>query len=203
MTTKTTPSLPFTNPNLHSENTSTNNGARQVETPANTSSTNPRETIDADGVVTLRLPRVKHAYSGKARHEHALVTTQPSMTKQEFKDESDINVILARYQKTGLLINVNHNQAVYGDTTAQDFQEAMNVVAAAQSAFDDLPAHLRDRFQNDPAQLLDFVHNEDNRAEAEELGLVPKSAPKTENQPITTIPAQPAVPVTESTAKPA
>ena len=35
-----------------------------------------------------------------------------------------------------------------------------------------LPADLRKRFSNDPGQLLSFLENEDNRAEAIKLGLV-------------------------------
>ena len=40
-----------------------------------------------------------------------------------------------------------------------------------------LPAHLRARFENDPAQLIDFLGDENNRSEAEKLGLleVPKA----------------------------
>jgi len=93
-------------------------------------------------------------------------------TKQEFKDECDIHVILKRYQETQTAEHINHRQAVFADVTQHDFQTAMNVLADARSAFASLPSHVRDRFNNDPAQLLAFVEDEDNAAEAAELGLL-------------------------------
>lgn len=124
------------------------------------------------------IPVPKHAYSYKEQGQYAITFHMPSRTKQEFKDECNINVILARYQATGLITNINNREPQYVDTTGYDFQQAMQTIAEAQSAFNDLPASLRDRFGNDPAQFLDFVHDEDNRAEAEKLGLVrPKAAP--------------------------
>jgi phage internal scaffolding protein len=52
----------------------------------------------------------------------------------------------------------------------------MNRVIAAQDEFEALPAQIRARFDNDPANLIEFLENENNRPEAEELGLVEKAA---------------------------
>ena len=52
----------------------------------------------------------------------------------------------------------------------------MNRVLAAKTEFESLPAQIRARFQNDPAQLIEFLQDENNRPEAEELGLVEKAA---------------------------
>jgi phage internal scaffolding protein len=52
----------------------------------------------------------------------------------------------------------------------------MNRVIAVQDEFEALPAQIRARFDNDPAQLIEFLENSDNRPEAEELGLVDKAA---------------------------
>jgi phage internal scaffolding protein len=43
---------------------------------------------------------------------------------------------------------------------------------AAEDEFDALPAQIRARFENEPANLIDFLSNEQNRDEAEKLGLV-------------------------------
>ena len=40
--------------------------------------------------------------------------------------------------------------------------------------FDNLPSDVRNRFNNNPAQLLDFVADPENKEEAIELGLLPK-----------------------------
>lgn len=106
-------------------------------------------------------------------------------TKQSFKDECDINNIMARFQKTGVLAFANKFEARYGDVTGVDFGEAMRVVADARSMFAEMPARLRDRFANDPARFLEFVQNPANKDEARALGLlkpealapVPEAAP--------------------------
>lgn len=119
---------------------------------------------------------VRHAFSGHDRLEYAISSDKPSMTRQEFKEECDINVILARYQASGEIDFLNKHAPQYMDTTGADFQQAMETVANAASAFADLPSKVRDRFGNDPSKLLDFVHDDKNRAEAIELGLIPRPA---------------------------
>ena len=96
----------------------------------------------------------------------------PSMTRQEFKDECDINQIMRRYYKTGVISHVNKYQGVYGDCPASDFTEAVALVERAEGMFSELPAHVRKRFENDPAQFLAFVEDESNREEAVLLGLI-------------------------------
>ena len=60
----------------------------------------------------------------------------------------------------------------YGDfSSVLEFQQAQNILIEAQDAFDALPASLRKRFDNDPAVMLEFIENPDNREEAEKLGL--------------------------------
>lgn len=100
-----------------------------------------------------------------------------SRTKQSFKDECDVNNIMARYVKTGLIDFTNRNEGRYGDCTGQTFQAAMEIVASANSMFHELPARIRDRFMNEPKAFLDFVNNPNNEAEARELGLLKPKAP--------------------------
>jgi len=98
-------------------------------------------------------------------------------TKQEFKDECDINVIMGRYQKTGILPqDLNQKMPHYADVTGYDFQQAMQTVAQARSLFEALPSDIRARFENDPAKLLDFVHDPSNRAESLAMGFLDPEA---------------------------
>jgi len=58
----------------------------------------------------------------------------------------------------------------------------------------ELPAKMRARFHNDPQELLEFISNEENRAEAEKLGLVakkPETPPAPIAQPVTQPPTEP------------
>ena len=99
----------------------------------------------------------------------------PTMTDQAGANETDINVIVKRHADTGLWSHVNPNAPQAGDFTqfgdATHFHAARNHIAAATEAFQALPAHVRQRFSNDPAQLLDFVAKEENQEEAIRLGL--------------------------------
>lgn len=135
--------------------------------------------------------------------ERYRVTTEVgnvSMTKQSFKDETDINNILKKYLKTGIL-PLAQRVAEYGDySDVGDYQSALNTVIGAQEAFMALPAKLRERFGNDPGQFLGFLSDPSNRKEAEELGLVEKlDQVQVPISPVTAPvlpPAQPVPPVT-------
>lgn len=94
-------------------------------------------------------------------------------TKQQFKDECDVNLLMARYLRTGILDGSDPSTARYMDVSAPiDYHEAMNFVCEAQGQFYNLPANIRSRFGNDPGELLSFLENPFNKAEAIALGLV-------------------------------
>lgn len=95
----------------------------------------------------------------------------PGKTKQSFKDECDINTIMARYQVSGLIDHFNPSQPQYLDCTGADYQLAMQTVASAMSMFQELPSSVRSRFENDPAKFLDFAQNPENLPEMAEMGL--------------------------------
>ena len=103
-------------------------------------------------------------------------TNDVSMTKQSFKEECDINNILAKYKKTGLLDHVNNYQGDYTDVTSMgDYHQSQNMVIQANETFMSLPAEIRTQFANDPGQFLDFVENPDNKLAMEEMGLLKPS----------------------------
>jgi len=107
-----------------------------------------------------------------ASNESGLHCEDASLAQQHYKDECDINNILRQFNITGML----PEQAVsprYGDFTGiNDYHSALNQVIAAEDEFMSLPATLRARFENDPAQLIDFLDNPENKNEAIKLGLV-------------------------------
>ena len=77
------------------------------------------------------------------RKRVSTVNTDPSLTKQNHKAECDIN----------------------------DYQESMNIVAKAQSMFNQLPSQIRNEFDNDPSLFLDFVQDPQNEDQLVEMGL--------------------------------
>lgn len=108
----------------------------------------------------------------EASDASALVCDDPSLAQQHMKEESDINTIVRRFGLTGELPS-GVRMPQYGDFTGvTDYHSALNAVIAAQDSFAQLPADIRTRFGNDAAAFVDFCMNEENRAEAEKLGLV-------------------------------
>lgn len=115
--------------------------------------------------------------AGRERVQKVFV--QPSLAKQAFKKECDINAIMSRYEKSGLIAHVNRYQGDYGDFTDKpEYQEALNKVISAQEMFMTLPAKVRARFGNDPGEFLAFVEDEKNVPEMVKLGLAVIPEPK-------------------------
>ena len=114
----------------------------------------------------------------------------PEITQQNFKNETDVNTILRRYDKTGLITHVNNAAAQYGDFTAvNEYKENLNAVIAAQDAFDQLPSDIRKRFGNDPGEFFEFATNPTNQEDLVKLGLAnaPQYVPVLDQDaPITT-----------------
>lgn len=126
-------------------------------------------------------PKLRSAYD-----DHEVVSEQngidcskndPQQTvqhaQQNFKDDCDINILVKKFGVGGVPRHTRIPLA--GDFTGLNtYQEAMNATIAAQQAFDDLPAELRERFGNDPARMIAFVSNDANRDEAIRLGMIDK-----------------------------
>lgn len=95
------------------------------------------------------------------------------LTQQQFRDDTDVNLILKRHEATGDLIHLAPSEGRYGDfDTNLDYQTALNRVADAQRDFAALPAEVRFRMNNDPGELLAFMGDPENQDEAVKLGLV-------------------------------
>ena len=116
-------------------------------------------------------------YHNSERKRVKFIPTGKTKTKQSFASECDINNIMAKYQKTGAITHANRNAAQYDFATSLDFSEAMRLVVTAQDMFDGLPSSIRTRFENDPAQFLDFVQDADNEQEMRKLGLIAEEQP--------------------------
>jgi len=109
-----------------------------------------------------------------ASNESGLHCEDASLAQQQFKEECDINTIMQKFAVTGMLPDQPLTPR-YGDFTGiNDYHTALNQVIAAEDEFMSLPANIRARFENDPAQLIEFLNNEENKEEAVKLGLINK-----------------------------
>jgi len=96
-----------------------------------------------------------------------------SMTKQSHKEECDVNNILEKYRKTGLMTHIKNGGAVYGDfSNIASYKEAVDSVRLASETFMQLPANIRKKFDNDPGVFLDFTSDPKNLDEMRKLGLL-------------------------------
>lgn len=110
-----------------------------------------------------------------------IIFTQPSMAKQSYKEEADINNIVNQYNRTGVLPQ-GTRQPMFGDfSSGDDFAESLIRIQEAKADFDALPSNIRSQFDNDPAELLTFMQDPENLQEAIEMGLYP--APEAEPVP--------------------
>lgn len=110
----------------------------------------------------------------------------PSLTKQSFVAECDINNIIKQYSATGQVrhISAQAAQGRYMDLPDDiDFQNSLEIVRQAGEAFASLPSGVRTRFSNDPAEFLDFMSNPANQEEIIKMGFAtdnrPPKAPET------------------------
>lgn len=126
--------------------------------------------------------RARTAYTGRRidRFTGEVLPPLPSRTKQEFKDQCDINNIIKAFKITGQITHISAQAAkgAYMDLPDEvDFQTSLNVIRQAEESFATLPAAIRDRFGNDPAAFLAFMSDPKNREEADRLGLLKKPEP--------------------------
>lgn len=109
------------------------------------------------------------------------IDTGPGLTKQSFADEVDINKIIARFDKTGMISHLNDREPFYGDVSEfRDYQDSLNMVMRADELFMGMSADVRSRFSNDPVQMISFLDDPKNYDEAVKLGMI---TPRVEPEP--------------------
>lgn len=114
----------------------------------------------------------------RERERVTIKFTKPSMTQQSFKDECDINNIMAKYERTGIVDHVSQFQGQYGDFIGfPDYHTAMNAIRQADEMFMTLPSSIRERFNNSAEAFLQFAQDPDNYEEMVRMGLIPAPRP--------------------------
>lgn len=102
-----------------------------------------------------------------------------SVTQQSFAEEVDINNIISKFLKTGLLSDVdaiNARKGVFSDVSnLGDFHSAMIKISQINDSFASLPVDVRAKFDYDPGKLIDWLANPANALEAVKIGLLTES----------------------------
>jgi phage internal scaffolding protein len=116
-----------------------------------------------------------------ASDQSGLKCDDASLTQQQFKEESDINTIVDRFMKSGVMPTPTNMPQYVDYEGVFDFQTAMNAVRAADENFMRMDAKIRARFNNSPQEFLEFFANPENTDEAIRLGLaIPQAVVETQ-----------------------
>jgi len=115
---------------------------------------------------------MKGELSLKERLARGAIICEDGLTEQSHKDSCDINKVMANYAKTGL-VPVHADQVPqHGDfSCVVDYQDALNLVIAAQESFDSLPAVIRKEFDHDPGLFLSALDDPTARERLVNLGV--------------------------------
>jgi len=113
--------------------------------------------------------QVKRGYDAPVRSR--ITFPEQGRTLQAHKDECDINRIIKTFTKTGVITHGTARAPVYGDVfDVPNYQEHLNQILAAQSAFEALPAEVRKIFDNDPAKFVEGVDLPEHKEILQKLG---------------------------------
>ena len=105
----------------------------------------------------------------------------PSVADPQYKDDCDINVVVARALRGSVPDHLLRPAGSYGDVSEySDFAHMMNVVNKGTAAFMDVPSAVRARFGNDPVAFYKFATDPANSDELVKLGLAQFRAPVVE-----------------------
>lgn len=107
------------------------------------------------------------------RRDVSIDCSSPIITDQSYKNECDINLIMANYAKTGLLSHVTTIQPKYVDNSIiPNLETAFDIVNAAEESFYSLPPDIRRLMDNDPSQLEIFISDPKNQRILTENGIL-------------------------------
>lgn len=116
-----------------------------------------------------------------AGDEDAIECKEETLTQQHMVNDTDINYLMERYVTTGEIPQLR-TPPLQGDfSNVMSYQAALNLMIQARQSFDALPARIRNRFDNDPGQFVEFCSNEANRDEMRQMGLWSTEAVKAWN----------------------
>ncbi len=85
-------------------------------------------------------------------------------TKQSFKDECDINLIMERAARGGTISHIAKYEGMYADFSDYDFGTHIQKLTQGREVFDGLPAEVRREFGQSPQAFFDYVNDPVNMA---------------------------------------
>lgn len=107
-----------------------------------------------------------------------------SKTRQADLDSSDINKIVKRFERDGVM-PLTGREGIYMDVSEiGDYRSALEQVRKAEEYFETLPAESRAMFSNDPAEFLDKVNDPSQLELLVKAGVVPAGEVRVPEPPV-------------------
>lgn len=123
-----------------------------------------------------------------------------SMTQQQFAQECDINYIVKRAQRTGVIPVVSTQEMVFGTLDEDTFKQRMDKMAEIKSYFEGLPSEIRLHYQNSVNEFIASMATDEGIEEGRKLGIVAPAVDSvvTETAPVAEPTPAPAAPQGEA-----
>ncbi len=133
---------------------------------------------------------VRHYNGNPNRQQFRKKFLKPSLTKQEFKEECDINHIVRQYDRKGIVTHLNSTQPSYGYAPATDLREALDLITETRANFQLLPADIRRACENNPENFPAYATDPANAKTLVELGLADAPPPDVQKVEVTPNPPE-------------
>lgn len=103
-----------------------------------------------------------------------IINDEPSMTQQHFEHECNINNIMCRYMKTGILPDpLSSSSPTYADVSDfPSFEEAQNKLCRVKECFEGLPSEQRRQFGDNVNNFVQFMSDTNNLEKAHQMGII-------------------------------
>lgn len=122
----------------------------------------------------------------RTRYDRNLVGFSSSLPSATLLDDFQDTLIPNILQSHGVA-NMNADTPMFGDFTncPTDYAEAHERLERASELFMELPSNVREKFNNNAVDLLNWLSDPQNRKDAEALGLVKTMSPAPSSEPPT------------------
>lgn len=136
------------------------------------------------------MPTMFKGFYGRSDEDKVDVwsSEEPSQTLQEFKDESDINNLVARYKQTGAFYDalaarnfgIQPRVPIFDDVSEiPDFEAAQEVINRGKAIFEAVPPSIRRKFDNSLELFLAFMtENAKNPEVLRKVGFLAAESPQ-------------------------
>lgn len=127
-------------------------------------------------------PQASHDFMAYNGSDTVVFNREPSLTRQEFAEECDINAIMKRYDAhviggPGNLPPANPMYIDFADMP-QDLMGYLEFMTSAEKAFMSLPAVVRRDFDNNAHEFVAFASDPGNLEQMRTWGLAPPAKPQ-------------------------